>query len=297
MPEVSDNGTRVHWPESTTTRELSVTDADGMLRSLGDVDVVFPILHGPWGEDGTVQGMLELVDLPYVGSGVLASAIGMDKHFAKSVWQHAGLPVIPWHTVSTGDWADDRESVMRAADALGWPVIVKPARGGSSVGVSKAASAADLAGAVELALSLDDKALIETCLSGAREVEIGVLGGCSGRPARASVAGEIVLGERDFYDFDAKYLDAPGISLVCPAALSDVELAEMRRLALQAFDEIGAAGLARADFFLTEDGFVLNELNTMPGFTPISMFPKCWEASGLSYPDLISELIDTALAR
>ncbi len=296
MPVVIDNGTRVRWPESATSRTLTVHEPDGSERVLGDVDIVFPILHGPWGEDGTLQGMLELVGLPYVGSGVLASALGMDKHFTKTVLQHAGLPVAAWRTVSAFDWSSDPDAVAAAAAELTLPLFVKPARAGSSVGVTKVAAIEQLPHAIETALAEDDKVLIESGLVG-REVEIAVLGGRPGEATRASVAGEIVVSGRDFYDFAAKYLDAPGVELVCPADLSAGELALMQSLAVRAFDAIGGEGLARVDFFLTADGFVINEINTMPGFTPISMFPKCWQASGLAYPQLIDELIDVALAR
>ncbi|MEY9953898.1 D-alanine-D-alanine ligase [Leifsonia sp. EB34] len=296
LPEVEDNGSRIVWPESAASRELSVVAADGTRSSLGTVDVVFPILHGPWGEDGTVQGMLELVGLPYVGSGVLASALGMDKHFTKTVLQQAGILVAPWRTVTAYQWATDRDAVRREAEPLGLPAFVKPARAGSSVGVSKVTSWDDLGAAVDTALAEDDRVLIESAVVG-REVEIAVLGGRPGEPARASVAGEIVITGRDFYDFAAKYLDAPGIDLVCPADLTDAELAAMRDLGVRAFDAIGAEGLSRVDFFLTADGFVVNEINTMPGFTPISMFPRCWQESGLAYPALITELLEVALAR
>ncbi|MDR6612946.1 D-alanine--D-alanine ligase family protein [Leifsonia sp. 1010] len=296
LPEVEDNGSRILWPDSVATRELTVIDRDGGRSSLGDVDIVFPILHGPWGEDGTLQGMLELVGLPYVGSGVLASALGMDKHFTKTVLQQAGIPVAPWVTVSAYEWSTDADSVREAARELGLPAFVKPARAGSSVGVTKVKDWSELDAAMEIALAEDDRVLIESMVTG-REVEIAVLGGRPGEPARASVAGEIVVSGRDFYDFAAKYLDAPGIDLVCPADLTDAQLAEMRELAIRGFDAIGGEGLARVDFFLTADGFVINEINTMPGFTPISMFPRCWQESGLSYPALIDELIQVALAR
>jgi D-alanine-D-alanine ligase len=292
---VHDNGTRIHWPESATTRELTVTEG-GQTRSLGEVDIVFPILHGPWGEDGTIQGMLELVDLPYVGSGVLASSLGMDKHFTKSVLQQAGIPVAPWRTVTAYEWRTNPDAVRTSAAALGLPAFVKPARAGSSVGVSKVKDWVELDAALETAFAEDDRVLIESGLVG-REVEIAVLGGRPGQATRASVAGEIVVSGRDFYDFAAKYLDAPGIDLVCPADLTAEELATMQALAVTAFDAIGGEGLARVDFFLTADGFVINEINTMPGFTPISMFPRCWQESGLSYPALIDELISVALAR
>jgi len=286
----------VLWPDSIATRELTVVDPDGVRSSLGTVDIVFPILHGPWGEDGTLQGMLELVGLPYVGSGVLASALGMDKHFTKTVLQQAGIPVAPWRTVTAFEWSTAPDAVREAARDLGLPAFVKPARAGSSVGVTKVTDWSELDTAMATALAEDDRVLIESMVTG-REVEIAVLGGRPGESARASVAGEIVLSGRDFYDFAAKYLDAPGIDLVCPADLTDTQLAEMRELGIRAFDAIGGEGLARVDFFLTADGFVVNEINTMPGFTPISMFPRCWQESGLSYPALIDELIQVALAR
>jgi D-alanine-D-alanine ligase len=240
--------------------------------------------------------MLDLVGLPYVGSGVLASALGMDKHFTKTVLQQAGIPVAPWQTVTAYRWRLDPESVRSGSERLGLPVFVKPARAGSSVGVSKVTSWDDLGAAIDTALAEDDRVLIEAAVVG-REVEIAVLGGRPGEPARASVAGEIVISGRDFYDFAAKYLDAPGIELVCPAELTDAELADLGDLGVRAFDAIGAEGLSRVDFFLTADGFVVNEINTMPGFTPISMFPRCWQESGLAYPELIDELIQVALAR
>ena len=294
MPVVEDNGTRVHFPESAASREFTVTDAAGATRSLGNVDVVFPILHGPFGEDGTVQGLLELLALPYVGDGVLASALGMDKHFAKIAFQAAGIPVAPGITVTAREWATDAAAVAERVTGLGWPVFVKPARAGSSVGVTRVTAAGELAAALDVALAEDSKALVESAIVG-REIECGVLAGRDGGAPRVSLAGEIVITGRDFYDFDAKYMDAPGIDLVCPTTLTEFELAQIQDLAARAFEAIGGAGLARADFFLTADGFVINELNTMPGFTPISMFPKCWAASGMSYTELIDELIQLGL--
>jgi D-alanine-D-alanine ligase len=294
MPEVHDNGTRILWPGSTATRELRYLDAEGSVHSLGDVDVVFPILHGRWGEDGTVQGMLELAGLPYVGDGVLASAIGMDKHFAKIVFAQAGIPVARGITVTALDWTTDAASVAASVEELGWPVFVKPARAGSSVGVTKVATSEGLAAGIATGLAEDGKVLVEAAVAG-REIECGVLSGRGGGPTRVSLAGEIVMTGHDFYDFEAKYLDASGADVVCPTSLTDAQLAEIQDLAARAFDAIGGSGLARADFFLTETGFVINELNTMPGFTPISMFPKCWLASGMSYPELIDELITLGL--
>lgn len=295
LPMVVDNGSRVRWPEGTSSREFTVVDGAGDSRSLGTVDIVFPILHGPYGEDGTVQGLLELVGLPYVGNGVLASALGMDKHFTKTVFQQASLPVAPWRTITADDWADAPGMAYAALEELGLPAFIKPARAGSSVGVSKVTAPEQLADAMRVAFAEDSKVLIEAGLVG-REVEVGVLQGRPGEPTRASVAGEVVVSGREFYDFAAKYLDAPGIELVCPAPLSAGELASMQQLAIRAFESIGGAGLARVDFFLTADGWVINEINTLPGFTPISMFPSCWLASGYTYPELIDELIDVALA-
>ena len=200
----------------------------------------------------------------------------------------------PGVTVTAREWATDAAEVAASVESLGLPVFVKPARAGSSVGVTRVASAAELDAALDVALAEDSKALVESAMVG-REIECGVLAGRGGAAPRVSLAGEIVISGRDFYDFDAKYLDAPGIELVCPTWLSDDELAAIQDLAARAFEAIGGAGLARVDFFLTDDGFVINELNTMPGFTPISMFPKCWEASGMSYTELIDELIQLGL--
>lgn len=294
LPQVADNGTRVFLPESAATREFMVRLADGTMQSLGEVDVAFPILHGPFGEDGTIQGMFELVGLPYVGNGVLASALGMDKHFTKSVLQGAGVEVAPWVTVTRARLAQDDDLWRRRITALGLPVFVKPARAGSSVGVTKVKDWAELDAALDTAFAEDHTVLVEQAIVG-REVECAVLQGRDGAPPRVSVAGEIVLTTREFYDFDAKYHDAPGVELVCPADIGEGALAEMQRIAARAFDAIGGAGLARVDFFFTGEGFVLNEINTMPGFTPISMFPACWLASGVSYPELIDELITLGL--
>ncbi len=295
LPEVRDNGTRVRLPDSTLSREWTVTDAEGT-RSLGDVDVVLPILHGRFGEDGTVQGLLELLGIPYAGGGVLMSAIGMNKHVTKQVLRAANVPVVPWVAVTRADLARDRSLWERRIRALDLPVFVKPNEAGSSVGVTKVSQWDDLDAALDTAFAEDGLVLIEKAIVG-REVECGVLPGRDGGPVRVSVAGEIVVTGREFYDFEAKYLGAAGVELVCPADLRDGELAEMQRIAAQAFEAIGGQGLARVDFFYTGTEFYVNEVNTMPGFTPISMFPTCWIASGLSYPDLISDLLDAGLAR
>lgn len=295
LPEVVDNGTRIVWPDSAASRELRVRDAGGE-RSLGDVDVVFPILHGRYGEDGTVQGMLELLGLPYVGAGVLMSALGMDKHAAKSILAAAGVPVVPWLRVTPADQAGNAQSLHARAAELGYPVFVKPSRAGSSVGVSKASDAAELDAALRTAFEHDSVALVERAVRG-RELECGVLAGVDGGPPRVSAPGEIVVRGREFYDFAAKYLDAPGVELICPATVSDSDWTRMRRIASDAFVALGGEGLARVDFFLEDGRFYVNELNTMPGFTPISMFPACWIASGMSYADLITDLVESGIRR
>lgn len=294
MPAVVDNGTRIHWPDSALSRNLSVTDSDGTTRSLGDVDVVFPILHGPFGEDGTIQGLIELSGLPYVGNGVLASAMGMNKHFTKLALEAAGVAVAPWVTVSATQWQREPAVWRQRASTLGFPVFVKPARAGSSVGVTKVSAPAELDAAFATAFAEDSTALVEQAMTG-REIECGVLSGRDGSETRVSVAGEIVVTGRDFYDFEAKYLDVSAAQLICPAVLYEGELWQMQRTAARAFEAIGGAGLARVDFFFDGIEFVVNEINTLPGFTPISMFPKCWAASGMSYPELIDELIELGL--
>ena len=303
LPEVHDNGTRVRWPADAVTRELTVTDPStkpgGTVsgeRSLGEVDVVFPILHGRFGEDGTIQGMLELLGLPYVGNGVLASAVAMDKHATKTVLEGAGIEVAPWVTLTEAQVAADPELWERRTRSLGLPVFVKPARAGSSVGVTKVSDWSELDAALDVAFAEDRTALVESAVVG-REIEIAVLEGRAPGEVRVSVAGEVIVTGRDFYDFEAKYLGAPGVDLVCPADLGDGELFELQRIARRAFEAIGGEGLARVDVFLTDEGFVVNEVNTMPGFTPISMFPTCWLNTGLSYPELIGELIEVGHAR
>lgn len=258
------------------------------------IDVFFPLFHGRFGEDGTVQGMLELFDRPYVGAGVLASAVGQDKHFTKTVLEHAGLTVAPWVTVSRRQWRQDARAVRERIADLSYPLFVKPARAGSSVGVSRVDALSDLDAAMDVALAEDNRALIEQGVAG-REIEVGVIGGRNGEQARASLPGEIVV-EQGYYDFEAKYLGAEGVRTECPAKLAPDVTESLQKTALRAFEAVSGAGLARIDFFVTEDGgFVLNEINTMPGFTPISMFPVVWDKSGIDYTSLISELIDLGL--
>jgi D-alanine-D-alanine ligase len=295
LPEVVDNGTRVLWPE-VGDRVLRVRRAEGSIDDLGEIDVVLPILHGVHGEDGTIQGFFDTLEIPYAGGGVLDSALCMDKHFMKIVLQAAGVAVSPWVTVTRARWDRDPEGVRADAAPLGDPVFVKPARAGSSVGVSKVHDSSELEAALELAFAEDDKVLIEQAISG-REVEVAILEGRGGAGPRASLPGEIVLTTREFYDFEGKYLGGDGADVVCPADLADAEIAAIQALGVRAFEAVDGRGLARVDFFLADDVLYVNELNTMPGFTPISMFPKCWIASGLTYGELISELIDTALDR
>ena len=299
-PEVSPDGAGVVVPLGSTDRTLTVQGADQIPRSLGEVDVVFPLLHGPFGEDGTLQGLLELADIRYVGSGVLASAAGMDKHYMKVVFAGAGLPVGPYAVVTDAQWRRDKAAAMDAVAALKYPVFVKPARAGSSMGISKVAAPEDLEAAIEVAREHDRKVIVEQGIVG-REIECAVLQGRGTEPPRVSHVGEIAVakgGVHEFYDFEAKYLEDQGVELSCPAKVPDHIAAEVQRLAAAAFEALGCEGLARVDCFYTEDGdVVVNEINTMPGFTPHSMYPQMWAASGLPYPDLIDELIQLALTR
>ena len=259
------------------------------------LDVVFPVLHGPYGEDGTVQGLLELANIPYVGAGVLGSAFGMDKAFMKTLFAAHGLPITPHLVVLRPEWLrDPRVVTARVSSDLDYPVFVKPANLGSSVGISKAKSDAEFAAAMDTALQFDRKIVIEAAVPQAREIECAVLGNDD---PEASVAGEIVpAGE--FYGYKAKYLD-DNSTLLIPAPLDEHQATEIRRLAVEAFRAVDGAGMARVDFLVsreTGDTYV-NEVNTIPGFTTISMYPKLWEASGLPYPTLLERLITLALDR
>ena len=294
LATVEPNGTKVEFDAS---RELFARDAAGVRTSLGVIDVVFPVLHGPYGEDGTLQRELEAIGVAYVGNGVLASERGMDKELSKDAFLAAGVPATPHVVIHQADWLRDPASALEAVHQLGSvPYFVKPARAGSSKGVSKVKAIADFSTAVDVAFQEDNKLVVECGIDG-REVEVAVLQGRNGAAPRVSVAGEIIVTGRDFYDFDAKYQDEDSVQLVIPAKITDSELQEMQRLAAKAFDALGCEGLARADFFLTKDGFLINEINTMPGFTPLSMFPSLWQASGIEYPDLIDELIQLALQK
>jgi D-alanine-D-alanine ligase len=295
------SGALVTMAADPTARELTVHEPGSVPKALGEVDVVFPLLHGPYGEDGTLQGLLDLAGVAYVGSGVLSSAVSMDKEFMKRLLVSAGLPVGRYVTVRRGEWLRDPDTVAAAVAELGFPVFVKPARAGSSMGISKVHGPDELAAAIEEAQRHDPKVVVEAMVTG-REIEIGVLAG-PGVPPRVSAPAEIkVRGGHEFYDFQAKYLDG-STDIGLPADLTDPQTTELRRLALAAFEGLDCEGLARVDFFLAQDGpdaephWLVNEVNTMPGFTPSSMYPQMWAASGVSYAQLVDTLIAEALSR
>ncbi len=297
LPRVDARGTSIVLAADPTRPDLEVHEANQVPESLGTVDVVFPVLHGPFGEDGTIQGLLEMAGVPYVGSGVLASAVAMDKGAMKTVFAQAGLEQSPYVVVTDRDWRRRREQVLEQVATLGLPVFVKPARAGSSLGITKVKAAADLADAIEEARRHDPRVVVEASVEAAREIECGVLVDADGEP-RASVCAEIVVtGDHEFYDFEAKYLD-DAADLVVPADLDPAVSERVRDLAVRAFEALGCEGLARCDFFVAPDGRVLvNEVNTMPGFTSISMFPRVWAESGVDYPELVDRLVADALRR
>ncbi|MCC2309905.1 D-alanine--D-alanine ligase family protein [Cellulomonas chengniuliangii] len=299
LPQVADAPERVLLPQSTDERSAHVL-ADGLPpRDLGRIDVVFPLLHGPFGEDGTVQGMLELADLRYVGAGVLASAVGMDKQFMKLVLAGQGLPIGPYTVLRPGELDRDPDGVRARLEPLGLPLFVKPARAGSSLGITRVTDLADLPAAVAEAERHDPKVIIEAAIVG-REIECAVLGSPGAQRARASLPGEIVVTDarHDFYDFEAKYLAEADVELSCPADLPADIIERVRDVAVRTFEAVDCEGLARVDVFVTEAGeVVVNEINTMPGFTPFSMYPRMWEASGLPYSQLVDELLQLALHR
>jgi D-alanine-D-alanine ligase len=293
-PEVLSAGSVSDTP---TGKALQPTEPSAAVAGSG-FDVIFPVLHGPYGEDGTVQGLLELANIPYVGAGVLGSAVGMDKAVMKTLFAAAGLPIVPHLTVLRREWVKDPGVIgRRAADHLRFPMFVKPANLGSSVGISKATSASDLPAAIELAFEFDRKAVIEAAVPNTREIECAVLG--NDEP-EASVPGEVIVTHRDgFYSYDAKYLDPDGASWKIPADLPAATSERVRRVSVEAFRALELSGMARVDFLLdgAAGSLYLNEVNTIPGFTAISMYPKMWEASGLPYPALLDRLIALALER
>jgi D-alanine-D-alanine ligase len=270
------------------------TELDGAVVTGLGLDVVFPVMHGPYGEDGTIQGLLELANLPYVGPGVLASAVGMDKAAMRLMFSAHDLPIAPWKAYLRRDWDHHRDAVIEGALSLGLPLFVKPANLGSSVGISKVKSEAEFASAFEHDLEFDRKVVVEWGVPDAREIECAVLGN---EDPQASVPGEVIPG-REFYDYEAKYLDE-GSTTVIPAELTPEQVAEVQRLAIAAFRAVDAAGMSRVDFLLSRSNgaIYLNEINTIPGFTTISMYAKMWEASGVSYPALVDRLIQLALER
>jgi D-alanine-D-alanine ligase len=294
-PEPQRHGSMTPFETDASSHALTRRASDRAI----DVDVIFPVLHGTFGEDGTIQGLLELADMPYVGAGVLGSAAGMDKDVMKALFRAAGLPIVKHVTFLRSDWEKDAKKVQKLVEStLKYPLFVKPANLGSSVGISKAHDRKDLAPAIEEAAKFDRKIVVEQGVGGgkqkAREIECSVLGN---DVSEASLPGEIIP-STEFYDYNAKYLDE-GSQLIIPAKLSKSETKEVQRLAIGAFKAVDCSGLARVDFLMEPKSrkIYLNEINTMPGFTAISMYPKLWAASGLSYPDLIERLIQLGLER
>jgi len=300
----SSSGSRRNFPKQTwaligapgdpTLKAIEAAGAGRSLTSIGALDVVFPVLHGPYGEDGTIQGLLELADIAYVGAGVVGSAVGMDKAIFKAVMVAHGIPILPYQLVQRGDWEADREAILDAVEgALSYPVFVKPCNLGSSVGVSKARSREELRLALDEAAAYDRRLLVEQGID-AREIEVSVLGN---EDPIASVPGEVVPGD-EFYSYDDKYINDTA-KLLIPAPLDAETVARIRQIAVDAYRAIDCAGLGRADFLLDKASgdLYMNEINTIPGFTSISMYPKLWEASGISYPELVDRLIQLALSR
>lgn len=301
--EVAEQESRIVFSPGDGNQEILLispaANGEKKITSLGKVDVVFPLLHGPFGEDGTIQGLLEMANIPYVGCGVFASAAGMDKDFMKIILRAAGIPVGPYVAVPYRRWLQEREAVLAEAATLEFPLYVKPARAGSSLGISRIENLEQLPAAITEAQRHDPKVIIEQGIVG-REIECAVLGASNGKPARASLPGEIVLNSEaaQFYDFDHKYVQVQDLVMQVPAAIPDAVQEQIRETAIATFAAFGGEGLARVDFFYTPAGEIfVNEINTMPGFTPVSMYPVMWKNTGIPYADLVQELIDLALAR
>ena len=302
VAERGAGGAAVAPAPAASVAAASVASVPGVLAG---VDVVLPILHGPFGEDGTIQGLLEMAGVPYVGAGVLASAVSLDKEYMKLVFAAKGLPIGAYLVVQDRDWQGgpaaaataERKRIFDEIAELGYPVFVKPARGGSSIGTSKANDQAALVEAIEGARRYDPKVIVERAVEGA-EIECAVLEGLDGAPPDTSLPGQLVIeGGEEFYDFEAKYLDPAG-SMAIPAPVPAAVIEEIRRLAAVAFEAVSCEGFARVDFFYTREGTVLvNEINTIPGMTATSYFPKMWEATGLPLPQLLDRMISTALRR
>jgi D-alanine-D-alanine ligase len=296
---VATPGTEI-TPRTGPGGALQVSTPGEVPRDLGQVDVVLPLLHGTFGEDGTLQGLLEMTGTRYAGAGVFASAAGMDKEYMKLIMSARGLPVDRYVVVRDRDWSSglgERKRVLDEIAELGWPLFVKPARGGSSIGITRVTDPDGLDEAIEAARAHDPKVLVEAAVTG-MEVECAVLEGLDGGPPEASVPGQVVVDENSaFYDFQAKYL-ASGTSMTIPAPIPEQAAAQIRRLACAAFEALSCEGLARVDFFYTPSGKILvNEINTMPGMTPASGFPMMWAATGLPLPQLIDRIIQTALRK
>lgn len=295
LPEVPATDTPVALRKVNSQAQL--VDVDGHV--IADIEVAFPLLHGPNGEDGTVQGLFETLNIPYVGAGVLASAVGMDKHFMKIAFQHAGLTVGPWVTITDAQWQNDRKAMLDDVAKLELPLFVKPARGGSSLGIQRVTLLSQLENAIEFARDYDKKVVVEEGILG-REIECGVLDGFGGARPSASYPGEIVVTGEDndefqFYDFTSKYQSADSAELSCPAELPAGATEKVREQSIRAFQAVDGAGLSRVDFFYTDDDeLIINEINTMPGFTPISMYPQMWQRTGVEYPELIDRLLELA---
>jgi D-alanine-D-alanine ligase len=290
LPEVTaDSGRQVELATEGASSELVAADG-----TREPIDVVFPVLHGPMGEDGAVQGMFELAGVPYVGAGVLGSAVGMDKAVQKILFAAAGLPVVAWEAVREPEWREDPEGVAARAEGLGYPLFTKPATLGSSVGIRKIHDPSELDAGLEEAFGYARKALIEHAVEGAREIECAVLG--NDDPV-ASGAGEVIPTGHEFYDYEAKYLDETGAKLEIPAPLEPYVLERIQKMSIAAFRAVECWGMARVDFFCRDEELWINEINTIPGFTSISMYPKLWEASGLGYAELIDRLLTLAIER
>jgi D-alanine-D-alanine ligase len=303
LPELSEDAADAVLLRGGTGTELARRAQSGperaALAAVGAIDVAFALLHGPFGEDGTIQGLFEMMGTRYVGAGVLASAVGMDKHVMKLVLSASGLPVGPFVPISAAAWARDRAACLEAVAALDLPLFVKPARGGSSMGITRVDRAEDVAAAIAEAQRFDPKVIVEQGFVGARELECGVLADLEGGlPAASQVAEIRVHSASGFYDFEAKYLPEEQVDLDVPADIPADLAARVQDLAVRTFEAIGCEGLARVDVFATPEGqVVVNEINTMPGFTAHSMFPRMWAASGLDYPGLLDRLIQLALQR
>lgn len=293
FPEVDPTNPTVLFTADPSATDLVVQS--NVPEALQQVDVAFPVLHGPWGEDGTIQGLLELAGIPYVGSGVFASAAAMDKAHLKAMMHSAGLPIGPYEVVSNAQWLTEKDASLARIKTLGLPVFIKPCRAGSSVGISKVKSHEDLVAAIESARIHDPKIIAEASIENAREIECGVLGTNNG--PKASVCAEIIVRDgHEFYDFEAKYVD-DSVELSVPAKLDPAQHEKLRELAIQAFLAMDGEGLARVDMFVTGNDVVINEINTMPGFTPISMYPRMWAETGLDYPAMVDALVQDALRR